>query len=303
MMVAHNVIHPELRKAAVVRPGEWIGPRTLRPMRALTALIPSARDVEVVRLGGRSGLRLFRPVNRISPVPALLWIHGGGYVMGRAKQDDWLCPRFVRRLGIAVASAEYRLAPEHPYPAGLEDCYTALTWLARQPWVDADRIAIGGASAGAGLAAALAFLARDRGELRPALQSLTYPMLDDRTVGVAGRRYPMWTPRNNRFAWDAYLSDADRETAVPARRTDLSGLPRAWIGIGTLDLFFEEDLAYAERLRNAGVRCDVQVAEGAFHGFDGLAQRASVSRAFFDSQCASLRAALTPSEPGGAESR
>lgn len=214
--------------------------------------------------------------------------------MGRASQDDRLCRRFSDELGITAAAVDYRLAPEHPYPAPLDDCYAALTWLAGLADVNAARIAIGGASAGGGLTAALALLARDRGEITPALQLLVYPMLDDRSAALpANAGYRLWTPRSNRFGWASYLGGADPQLAVPARRDDLSGLAPAWIGVGTLDLFHDEDLAYAERLRQAGVPCQVEVVPGAFHGFDLWSAKAAVSQRFFAAQCASLRTALT----------
>jgi acetyl esterase/lipase len=267
----------------------------MRALSSLAARLGKARDVEVITLDSGVGVRLFRPVNVAEPAPALLWIHGGGYVMGTAQMDDRSCRRFSRRLGITVASVEYRLAPEHPYPAPLEDCYSALTWLAALPAVDPGRVAIGGASAGGGLAAALALLARDRGEVTPAFQVLTYPMLDDRSSLTAGNpNHRMWDTRSNHFGWTAYLGDADPQVAVPARRADLSGLAPAWIGVGTNDLFHDEDLAYAERLSSAGVPCRVEVVPGVFHGFDRVASRTKVSQQFFDSQCDSLRAALAP---------
>jgi acetyl esterase/lipase len=268
-------------------------------MRALMRLTdrfnkPSASsDVEVITLGSGTGVRLFRPAGVPEPTPALLWIHGGGYVMGSAQQDDQLCRRFSKRLGITVASVNYRLAPEHPYPAPLEDCYSALTWLAGLPAVDPGRVAIGGASAGGGLAAALALLARDRGEVTPTFQVLVYPMLDDRSSITADNpNYRMWNTRSNNFGWAAYLGDADPLVAVPGRRDDLSRLAPAWIGVGTHDLFHDEDLAYAERLRSAGVPCEVEVVPGVFHGFDIVVSKAQVSQRFFDSQCDSLRTAL-----------
>jgi acetyl esterase/lipase len=207
-----------------------------------------------------------------------------------------VCHGFATRLGITVASVEYRLAPEHPYPAPLEDCYAALAWLAGLPAVDPTRVAIGGASAGGGLAAALAFLARDRGEVTPLFQLLAYPMLDDRSSLTAEKpTYRLWNTRSNQFGWTAYLGDADRQVAVPARRVDLAGLASAWIGVGTHDLFHDEDLAYAERLRGAGVPCEVEIIPGAFHGFDLVAPKVRVSQHFFDSQCDTLRAALASS--------
>jgi acetyl esterase/lipase len=214
-------------------------------------------------------------------------------VIGTAQQDDRLCRRFSSRLGLTVASVDYRLAPEHPYPAPLEDCYSALAWLAALPSVNPERVAIGGASAGGGLAAALALLARDRGEITPAFQALAYPMLDDRSSATReNRNYRLWNTRSNRFGWTAYLGDADPQDAVPGRRDDLGGLPPAWIGVGTHDLFHDEDLAYAQRLTDAGVPCHVEVVPGAFHGFDQVLPKAQVSQQFFDSQCESLRGVL-----------
>jgi acetyl esterase/lipase len=290
--------HPDLRRVARLAPRGFIGPRSLRLIRALSSSTRQRRvsdDVEVLVLGSGVGVRLHRPVGVEQPGPALLWIHGGGYVMGTAQQDDLICRRFVRKLGITVAAVDYRLAPEHPYPAGLEDCYSALTWLVGLPAVDPARVAIGGASAGGGLAAALALLAHDRGDVTPTLQLLAYPMLDDRSGAAAKNlNYRLWSPKSNRFGWAAYLGNADPQIAVPARRDDLSGLPPAWIGVGTQDLFHDEDLAYAERLTAAGVPCQVEVVEGAFHGFDQVVPKAAVSQSFFASQCASLRTALAP---------
>jgi len=291
-------VHPELRRIARFAPRQPIGPRTLPLLRVLTGLgrRGSPSDVDVITLRSGVGVRLFRPSGVPEPAPALVWIHGGGYVLGSAQQDDALCRRFSRALGITVASVEYRLAPEHPYPAPLEDCYSALTWLAGLPVVDPDRVAIGGASAGGGLAAALALLARDRGDIAPAFQLLVYPMLDDRsseTFGApANPNYRLWGPRSNKFGWTSYLGNADPQVAVPARHDDLSGLAPAWIGVGTNDLFHDEDLAYAQRLKDAGVPCEVEVVPGAFHGFDMVVRKAEVSQRFFESQRDVLRSAL-----------
>ncbi|MGV0646662.1 alpha/beta hydrolase [Mycolicibacterium sp. XJ2546] len=288
-----------MRRTARFIPKQVITPVTLpivrMATRALWRRVP--RDVDALTLPSGVGVRLFRPGNGSAAGPALLWIHGGGYVIGHPAQDDVLCRRFARELGVTVASVDYRLAPEHPYPDSLEDCYSALTWLATLPSVDPARVAIGGASAGGGLAAALALMARDRGEVPVAAQLLVYPMLDDRTCDRRDLDNPglrLWNQTSNKFGWAAYLGDADPDVAVPARRVDLSGLPPAWIGVGTLDLFHDEDLAYAERLQAAGVHCEVEVVDGAFHGFDGIAPKAAVSQAFFNSQCAMLRQVLTP---------
>jgi acetyl esterase/lipase len=274
-----------------------VTPGLLPVMRALESLVFRGRkDVEALTLTSGGHVRLHRPPGDVGPAPAMLWIHGGGYVAGNPKQDDQACGQFSRTLGITVAAPSYRHAPEHPYPAALQDLYAAVRWLVSLPSVDSRRVAIGGESAGGGLAAALAFMVRDRGEISPVLQLLSYPTLDDRTVSnpAVARNYRLLNERGNRFGWASYLGGADPDVAVPARRTDLAGLPAAWIGVGTVDLLYEEAVAYAERLRSASVPCHLEVVQGAFHSFDRVHARAPVSRAYFDSQCEALRAALKP---------
>jgi acetyl esterase/lipase len=272
-------------------------PRMLPIARMAVATLPvgGPRDVEVVSLGPGVSVRVHRPTGVKDPAPAVLWIHGGCYVIGCAAQDDRLCRRFTRALGAVVASVEYRVGPEHPYPAALDDCEAALNWLLAQPDVDSSRIAIGGGSAGGGLTAALALRLRDQRTAQPVMQLLTYPMLDDRPAFRADpdpKRRRLMDQGMNRFGWESYLRGADPNHAVPARATDLTGLPPAWIGIGTHDLLLDESLEYADRLKQSGVPCAVEVVQGAFHGFDRVAPKAGVSRRFFESQCAALSEAL-----------
>jgi acetyl esterase/lipase len=168
-------------------------------------------------------------------------------------------------------------------------------WLPGQPTVDPARIAVAGASAGGGLAAALAQLAHDRPEITLAAQVLVYPMLDDRTgqrPDLDRRNRRMWNNASNRLGWKAYLGTADPNSAVPARRDDLSGPPPAWIGVGALDVLHDEAVAYARRLRAAGVPCELEVVAGAFHGFDAMVPRTSVAQGFVASQHAVLRRAF-----------
>lgn len=247
-------------------------------------------------------MRVFQPVGISTAAPAMLWMHGGGMVIGSPEQDDRTNSAFVRKLGITVAAVRYRLAPDNPAPAAVEDAYAALLGLAAQAaelHVDPTRIAVGGASAGGGVAAGLALLAHDRGEVNVAFQLLIYPMLDDRTTrrtDIGSRDVRVWTPKSNRFGWGAYLGAALGGPAVspyaaPARRDDLGGLPAAWIGVGTLDLFHDEDVEYARRLNAAGVPCELYTVNGAFHAFDAVFPAAPVTGAFWREQARALAAA------------
>jgi acetyl esterase/lipase len=309
-------VHPDLLEAARRSPSFtmtsgklWLVRLAMRFLRL--PKLPADILVENRRIPGRDGrrrirLRLYRPRETAAPIPVLLWFHGGGYVIGRPEMDEQVCARYARDLGIAVASVDYRLAPGQPYPAGLEDGYAALAWLHAQGGelgIDGRRIAIGGASAGGGLAAALVQMTHDRGEITPVCQLLVYPMLDDRTGRGADpdeTDHLAWNRASNRFAWAAYLGMADRAPelpgyAVPARRRDLSGLPPAWIGVGTLDLFHDEDIAYAQGLRASGVDCEMLVVPGAFHGFDVFSPEAPIVDAFRTSQIAALKRHIFPS--------
>ncbi|GAB3954444.1 alpha/beta hydrolase [Kribbella albertanoniae] len=289
---------PQLRAARFL-PRTIITARTLPTLRVLTKLARRARrpDAQIVAVDNDVSVHVFRPAESRPRTPALLWIHGGGMVLGDAAQDSTFCRKVADELNIVVVSVEYRLAPEHPFPAPLEDCYTALQWLARQPDIDPARIAIGGESAGGGLAAALALLTKERGETHPVLQLVSYPMLDDRTTTrteIDARQFRLWSPASNRFGWGAYLGPATTVSplAAPARYDDLSGLPPAWIGIGTNDLFYDETVSYAERLQQAGVPCTLHLAPGGYHNFAGTEPKAAISQAFTKAQLTALDQAL-----------
>ncbi len=306
---ARSPFHPDLRIGRFI-PGFSFGPRItgfLQSRRVRTPETPVDMLIENVTVedGTAPGvsLRIYRPRSLQGAAPALFWMHGGGYISGNPEQDEVTSIAFARTLGITVAAVRYRLAPTHPAPAAVEDAYAGLRWLfanAGARGVDPARIAIGGASAGGGLTAALALYAHDRGEVEPRFQLLVYPMLDDRTVlrtdmDTTGVR--VWTPGSNRFGWTSYLGTEPggphvSPYAAPARREDLTGLPPAWLGVGTLDLFHDEDLAYAQRLTDSGVPCELRVVPGAFHGFDALFRAKSVSRDFWEAQVRALRAAL-----------
>jgi acetyl esterase/lipase len=255
----------------------------LRLLRAAGGLARTPRFPDVTVEAGAQ-VRVYRPRTLQSDL-TLLWIHGGGLVMGSASQDDRFCAATAGELGITVVSAEYRLAPENPYPAALEDCHAA--WTLVRGGVPADRVAVGGQSAGGGLAAALVQRLHDEGD-QPRAQWLFCPMLDDRTAArraLDGLGHRIWDNRLNRFGWRAYLgtepgAQVVPHYAVPARRDDLSGLPETWIGVGDIDLFHDEAAEYARRLRAAGVGTTFHVAPGGPHGFEAWAPGTEFSRCY-----------------------
>ncbi|MFF7753495.1 alpha/beta hydrolase [Streptomyces sp. NPDC007971] len=256
---------------------------------------PGAPDVTLVRA---------RPAGVSGPLPLLYYMHGGGMITGNA----WsVLPRLLREwalpLETAVVSVEYRLAPQARYPGPVEDCYAGLVWAAAHPdalGIDADRIVIGGKSAGGGLAAALALLARDRGGPAPVGQLLLCPMLDDRGDTVSGHQMAgldTWDRTSNATGWQALLGDrygaADLPPyAAPARATDLSGLPAAYIEVGSAETLRDEGVAYAQAIWQAGGQAELHVWPGAFHGFDTLAPRAALSRDARDARSRWLRRIL-----------
>jgi acetyl esterase/lipase len=248
-------------------------------------------------------VRVYQPEQRPAVLPALLWIHGGGYVLGSVEADDVKAKVLALSLNCVVASVEYRLAPEHPFPAPVEDCYAALKWLAAntaQFGINPDRIAIGGASAGGGLAAGLGLLTRDRGEVKICYQLLIYPMIDDTNVEQAGPDVPdapLWTRANNLLGWRAYLgqepgSNGVSPYAAATRAEDVRGLPPTYIGVGTPDLFRDADIAYAQRLMRAGVPTELHVYADGFHGFDAFAAESDAAKRFSGEQIRLLARAL-----------
>ncbi len=240
---------------------------------------------------GRDGapavkIRLHRPRGATGALPCLYFMHGGGYVMGTYAMDDLRFDKWCPLLNCVGVSVEYRLAPETAYPGPLEDCYAGLAWMhqnAQKLGIDPARIGIGGASAGGGLAAGLALLARDRGELPIAFQLLIYPMIDDRiTSRSSAWAVPIWSPATNRQGWAAYLGGlAGGDVpmyAAASRASELTGLPPAQIVVGALDGFLDEDVDYAMRLTHAGVSTELHVFPGAPHGFDGMMPGTALAR-------------------------
>ncbi len=231
-------------------------------------------------------VRVHRPKDVSGPLPCIYWVHGGGYIIGTYEMEDQRFDRWCQTLSCVGVAVEYRLAPETPYPGPLEDCYAGLKWTFEQAetlGIDRDRIGIGGASAGGGLAAGLALLVRDRGEMQNRFQTLIYPMIDDRIESESSQwEVPIWPPSSNHFGWTSYLGElAGTEPpayAAPARAANLESLPPAFILVGSLDGFHDEDVAYAQRLNHAGVHTELHVYPGAPHGFDGFAQSSRLGK-------------------------
>lgn len=236
--------------------------------------------------------------------PAILHTHGGGFVVGSARSSIADLQTLAAELDCLVVTVEYRLAPETTFAGSMEDNYAALRWLhdnAASMGANPQRIALMGESAGGGHAALLALTARDRGEIPVAFQMLIYPMLDDRTGTTRQPPAPigtlLWTAEMNRFGWRSFLGQEPATPdvpakAVPARYASLAGLPPTFIGVGSIDLFIDEDIDYARRLIDAGVPTQLLVVPGAFHGFDGIAPRSSAATAFMASKLAALRRAF-----------
>jgi acetyl esterase/lipase len=253
--------------------------------------------------GPEVSVRVYAPSGSSTAMPGLLWMHGGGYMMGNVEQDDFRARNLVHDCGCVVVSVEYRLAPEHPYPAPLHDCYGALVWMAENAaelGVDRSRMAIGGASAGGGLDGGLALLARDRGDVPLAYQLLIYPMIDDRNVEPASPQLEdtlVWSRESNLIGWRSYLGREPGGASVPeyaaaSRAADLASLPPAFISVGSIDLFVGENIDYARRLLAAGVPTELHVYPGGYHGFDSFAPRSRLAEQFTADRDAALRRAL-----------
>jgi acetyl esterase/lipase len=276
------------------------------PSMPLSEEVLAATELELRTLPGLDGnpevgVAIYRPRTMSADAPAILYFHGGGYLIGGATMSEpWQRP-LVAKLNCVIVSVDYRLAPENRHPAQINDGYAALSWLfgnAAELGINPARIGVMGDSAGGGLAAAIALVARDRGEFQLAFQHLIYPMLDDRTcttddphpyAGQVG-----WTASSNRFGWSSLLGDEAGKDGVssyaaPARAEDLSGLPPTFIITAALDLFVDENFEYARRLTRAGVPTEFHCYPGAIHGFYSIPGSRVSDRAIAESHAALAR--------------
>ena len=297
-MDVQKLLDPEIAAALAAMPtGGPIVAETLPALRAqrLTAMAAvqlsdavERRDYTVPGPAGAPDvvLRVHTPKGASGRLPCIYSIHGGGYILGTYEMDDLRFDKWCPQLNCIGVSVEYRLAPETPYPGPLDDCYAGLKWVhanAATLGIDPARIGISGASAGGGLAAGLALLARDRGEVPLKFQNLIYPMIDNTITTVSSSwEVPIWPPKSNHFGWAAYLGPLVGGDvpgyAAASRAKALTGLPPALIMVGALDGFLDEDVEYAMRLTRAGVPTELKVYPGAPHGFDGMMPSAGVAR-------------------------
>lgn len=311
-------IHPQLRAVLSTMPQEKFTREGLATIRAdmdqlfvqtpqadasvtvYNLNVPGPHDAPEVRL------RIYEPASKTSGHSGVLYIHGGGYILGTPEMTDAGCRLMVTEIDCIVVSVDYRLAPEHPFPAPLDDCYAALQWFsthAEELGVDASRIAVAGASAGGGLTAALCLLARDRKGPDIIFQAPLCPMLDDRNNTPSSYEFTdprVWNREKNIFAWEAYLGSGNKEDVSPyaaaARAEDLSGLPPMYTYVGELDLFRDETIDYAARLMRAGVPAEIHVYPGCFHAFEMFTQIADISLRAQNEWITVLKSGLKKSE-------
>lgn len=315
-----SIVDPELRPVAAaylkqrsITPG--LSLRTLAAAREhsernLPTPLPdvaySTRRIPVPAIGGDVALYIINSAPS-SARPAILHTHGGGFISGSPRSDLPRLQKTARDLDVTIVSVDYDLAPEARYFRSIEQNYAGLKWTydhAEELGVDRRRIAVLGGSAGGGHAAILAIVARDRGEVPLCFQCLIYPMLDDRTGTTFHPAAPIgeliWTEDNNRLGWASFLGQAPAgdkvpAIAVPARCHDLRGLPPTFIGVGSLDLFVDEDIRYGQRLIDAGVPTQMEIVPGAYHGFDDIVPEARISKDFIRAMGAALKASFSVS--------
>jgi len=285
----------------------------LKRSKAIVALLPpvlnvTSIDYKIPQIDAEAiPVRVYRPDNQSEDLPVLLWIHGGGFCFGSMEGDDYSVRRMTDAIGCVVVSVDYRLAPEYPFPAPLDDCYAALLWVANNTKllsVVPSRIGVGGISAGGGLAAALALMVRDRAEVPVIFQALLCPMIDntntsDSSFSITDKR--IWNRNSNLQGWMHYLGrdDASGKEAYPASKyaapshaSDLHGLPSAYIGVGSVDLFVDENRDYSKRLNAAGVSSQLEIFNGGFHAFEFYVPDALISRLARETHYTAIRAGL-----------
>ena len=297
-------IHPALKEDFQKMPAQEITAETLPALRKVfettIEVLPTDEHVKVYDEVIASGLRVrvYVPDTGAKELPALLLIHGGGHILGAPEQNEALSLRIAKEAGCIVAAPDYRLAPKYPYPADIDDCYEALVWMTENLPVRKDKVAVAGHSAGGGLTAALALRARDAGGPAICFQMPLYPQLDCRNNTPSVSQivdHRVWNKDFNEAAWRMYLANVSGDVtayASPALAEDLSGLPPAYIMVGQLDPFRDENIAYAQRMLQAGVPVELHVVPGVFHGFELYFPESVIGKAAIDEYVKALVNAL-----------
>lgn len=304
-----ELIDPELQPPLKQLPPQLslITRESVLEVRALVNQMLKAKPTEGVQItkrvinsdDGDIPIYVYQPEQISENKPGILWIHGGGFIMGNAEND--FASEFSKQINATVVSVDYRLAPEYPFPAGLNDSYAALLWMvkhAKELGVDANRIVVGGDSAGAGMAASLVLRNRDENGPKIALQFLLYPMLDNLHDTPSGsiEDYPVWSRQTSLNAWEMYLNGKPGVNASPyasaARANSVGGLPPAFIATGTVDLFRDEVIDFAQRLMAAGVPTQLAVFPGMYHSGEAFVPNALVSQRMIKAYITALEDAV-----------
>lgn len=313
-MSSRRLVDPELLPFVDAAPNIVLSDKNLASLRARPPFPqpepPSGIDLDRLEILAVAGhgimLHIYRPADAVEPLPCIYHMHGGGMISGAASRVESRHRFLSHQLRCAIVSVDYRLAPETRFPGNIEDCYTGLAWVfsnAERLGIDTSRLGLMGESAGGTFAAALAILARDRGEYGLAFQHLIYPALDDRTGRIPGHPFAgefLWTAADNVYAWDALLGPgiaggaSVSPYAAPARAMSLANLPPTYLATGGLDLFVDENIDYARRLICAGVPTELHVYAGAVHAFDSVPDAAVAKQARADSIVALQRALTAP---------
>ncbi len=295
MKISYDMIDPELRMFGrivemVLRPSE----KSFRQINKTTRLRNGApiaglqNDEQWIHSRGEKAsirVRIYKPKEAQEPLPGVLYLHGGGYVMNTPEAEHATIKALIEASSCVVVAPDYRLSLEAPYPAALHDSYDTLLWMKehhQELGIRTDQLIVIGGSAGGGLTAAISLLARDEGKVKIAFQMPLYPMIDDRmtTASMIDNNAPCWNAQHNRLAWSLYLNGLDGDIpiyAAPARAENLSGLPPAFTFVGSLDPFLDETVAYMEKLKITGVPVEYRVFEGCFHGFEVVNPFAAIS--------------------------
>ncbi|MGX1435560.1 alpha/beta hydrolase fold domain-containing protein [Mammaliicoccus sciuri] len=246
-------------------------------------------------------LKVYSPVDQKGKLPVVLFIHGGGYMFGSVEGNDAKCAKYVEDVDCVVVSVDYRLAPENPYPAAINDCYLALQWIVNHSEnlnVDIERLAVVGGSTGGGLTAALTLLARDRKGPKIKFQMPLFPMIDASCSTYSSNEFKdqrVWSKALNRFAWSMYLKGVEGEIpkyASPMHETDFSNLPPTYTTVGSLDPFRDETMNYVQALTEAGVPVEFHLYPGGYHEFEAMVPEANISKKAIDESITALRNGL-----------